>query len=128
LKTRGRTIVICTHNLDEADRLCDRIAIFKTRLIALDTPENLREKLYGRRVAFHLQRVEKNHLELVKSMDFTKDVQQVDNSLLVGLDHPEEENPQIIRKLVEAGAEVQFVGELKHSLEDVYLRMIRVEE
>lgn len=120
--------MICTHNLDEADRLCDRIAIFKTRLIALDTPENLREKLYGRRVAFHLQRVEKNHLELVKSMDFTKDVQQVDNSLLVGLDHPEEENPQIIRKLVEAGAEVQFVGELKHSLEDVYLRMIRVEE
>jgi ABC-2 type transport system ATP-binding protein len=53
LKTQGRTILLCTHNLDEADRLCDRIAIFKTRLIAVDSPENLRKHLYGRRVAFH---------------------------------------------------------------------------
>jgi ABC-2 type transport system ATP-binding protein len=54
-------------------------------------------------------------------------VQQVDNSLLVGLNNPEEENPIILRKLVEAGADIQFVGELRHSLEDIYLRMIRTE-
>ena len=47
LKHEGRTIFLCTHNLDEADRLCDRIGIFKSRLIAIDTPENLRQKLYG---------------------------------------------------------------------------------
>jgi ABC-2 type transport system ATP-binding protein len=61
LKTEGRTIILCTHNLDETDRLCDRIAIFKTRLIAVDTPENLRKHLYGRRVAFHLVRVEEKY-------------------------------------------------------------------
>ncbi|MBA4385022.1 MAG: multidrug ABC transporter ATP-binding protein [Anaerolinea sp.] len=128
LKASGRTIVLCTHNLDEADRLCDRIAIFKTRLIALDTPENLRKRLYGRRVAFHLARVEDKYKKMIADFSFVKNVQQMDNSLLVGLDHPEEENPIILRKLVEAGADIQFVGELRHSLEDIYLRMIHAEE
>lgn len=128
LKASGRTIILCTHNLDEADRLCDRLAIFKTRLIALDTPGNLRKRLYGRRVAFHLARVEAKYITTVTELPFVKDLQQVDNSLLVGLDNPEEENPAILRKLVEAGADIQFVGELRHSLEDIYLRMIRTEE
>jgi ABC-2 type transport system ATP-binding protein len=127
LKTQGRTILLCTHNLDEADRLCDRIAIFKTRLIAVDSPENLRKHLYGRRVAFHLKQVEPKFKTLVEGLPFARDVQQVDNSLLVGLNNPEEENPVILRKLVEAGADIQFVGELRHSLEDIYLRMIRTE-
>lgn len=128
LKASGRTIVLCTHNLDEADRLCDRLAIFKTRLIALDTPENLRKHLYGRRVAFHLSHVEEKYRTVVAELPFVKDVQQMDNSLLVGLEHPEDENPVILRKLVEAGAEIQFVGELRHSLEDIYLRMIHAKE
>ncbi len=128
LKASGCTIILCTHNLDEADRLCDRLAIFKTRLIALDTPENLRKRLYGRRVAFHLSRVEEKYKTVITGLPFVKDLQQVDNSLLIGLDHPEEENPVILRKLVEAGAEIQFVGELRHSLEDIYLRMIHAKE
>ena len=124
LKTEGKTIFLCTHNLDEADRLCDRIAIFKTRLITVDSPEGLRKRLYGRRVAFHLKTADERYLALIRELPFVKDIQRVDNSLVVGLDHPEEENPVILRKLVEAGAEVQFVGELRHSLEDVYLQMI----
>jgi len=128
LKASGRTIILCTHNLDEADRLCDRLAIFKTRLIALDTPENLRKHLYGRRVAFHLAHVEEKYKTIISDLPFVKDLQQVECSLLIGLDHPEEENPIILRRLVEAGAEIQFVGELRHSLEDIYLRMIHAEE
>ncbi len=42
LKKEGRTIFLCTHNLDEADRLCDRVGVFKTRLLVVDTPANLR--------------------------------------------------------------------------------------
>jgi len=125
LKGEGKTIVLCTHNLDEADRLCDRIAIFKTRLITLDTPEGLRKKLYGRRVAFHLKQVEERFASLVRSLAFVKDVQIVENSLVVGLDNPDEQNPQIVRTLVEAGADIRFVGELRHSLEDVYLQLVQ---
>jgi len=48
LRGQGRTIFLCTHNLDEAERLCDRIAVFRQRLIAVDTPEALRRQLFGR--------------------------------------------------------------------------------
>jgi ABC-2 type transport system ATP-binding protein len=45
--------------------------------------------------------------------------------LLVTLDNPDEQNPEIIRTLVNAGADIQFVGELRHSLEDVYLKLVK---
>src|SRR4030065_2259821 len=58
LKNEGRTIFLCTHNLDEADRLCDRIGVFKSHLLVVDTPANLRSQLFERKVVFHL--VERN--------------------------------------------------------------------
>jgi len=127
LKTEGRTIFLCTHNLDEADRLCDRIGIFKARLITVDSPANLRKRLYGRKVVFHLKRLDPAWVDMVRTLPFVKELQAVDARLVVGLDNPEDENPVIVRHLVEAGAEIQFVGELRHSLEDVYLRLVNQE-
>jgi len=124
LKTEGTTIFLCTHNLDEADHLCQRIAIFKTHLITLDTPEALRKALYGRKVVFHLASIEPAWLDLIKGLPFVKEAQIIDTRLVVGLDKPEEQNPVIIQRLVEHGAQIQFVGELRHSLEDVYLQLI----
>ena len=107
-----------------AERLCQRIAIFKTRLITLDTPAALRQQLFGRKVVFHLKETQASYGDLLKQLPFVKEVQLIDNKILVSLDDPEEQNPLILRKLVEAGALVQFVGELRHSLEDVYMQMI----
>jgi ABC-2 type transport system ATP-binding protein len=45
--------------------------------------------------------------------------------LVVGLSEPEKTNPIVIRKLVQLGADVQFVGELRHSLEDIYLQTMK---
>jgi ABC-2 type transport system ATP-binding protein len=124
LKAEGRTIFLCTHNLDEADRLCDRIGIFKSRLVTVDTPANLRQRLYGRRVVLHLARAGEELAAVARGLPFVKEVQVVDSKLVVSLDDPEAQNPLLIRQLVEAGAEIQFVGELRHSLEDVYLKLI----
>src|SRR5512146_1133834 len=124
LKESGTTIFLCTHNLDEADRLCQRIGIFKTRLVAVDTPENLRQTLFGRKVVIHLQALDPRWVEMVRGLAFVKDVRPSENRLVVSLDNPEEQNPAIVRCLVEAGAQVQFVGELRHSLEDIYMQMI----
>ncbi|HNZ00596.1 MAG TPA: ABC transporter ATP-binding protein [Anaerolineaceae bacterium] len=124
LKTAGRTIFLCTHNLDEADRLCDRIAIFKTRLVTVDSPANLRQKLYGRSVVIHLAELQPGWVDLVRSLPFVREARAVENRLVIRLDNPEEQNPVIIQQLVQAGGRIQFVGELRHSLEDVYLKMI----
>ncbi len=127
LKSEGRTIFLCTHNLDEADRLCDRVGIFKTRLLTVDTPANLRQRLYGRRVVFHLRELNPVWVELARGLPFVKDAQAVDSKLVISLDTPEEHNPTLVRTLVGAGADVQFVGELRHSLEDIYLQFIQSE-
>jgi ABC-2 type transport system ATP-binding protein len=124
LKQEGRTIFLCTHNLDEADRLCDRIGVFNTRLLALDTPAALRRQLYGRASVFHLKQLQAAFAEKVEALGFAHSVQAVENKLVVTLDDPEAQNPAIVRALVEAGAEIQFVGELRRTLEDVYLRLV----
>ena len=128
LKREGRTIFICTHNLDEADRLCDRIAVINTRLLALDTPSALRRQLYERTVVFHLREADPRFVQRVQTLSFVRSVREMDNKLVVALDDPETHNPVIIRSLVEAGADIQFVGELRRTLEDVYLRLVGSED
>jgi ABC-2 type transport system ATP-binding protein len=124
LRAQGRTIFMCTHNLNEADHLCNRIGIFQTRLIEVDTPQNLRLKLFGRKVVFHLRGIDPDWLPRVNSLDGVHAVSQVGEKLIVSLEDPEATNPHIIRILVNAGADVKFVGELRHSLEDIYLQTI----
>lgn len=125
IKQQGRTIFLCTHNLDEADRLCDRIGVFKTHLLVVDTPARLRSQLFGRKVVFHLRHADDELAAQVKGLPFVQEVRLIDNKLLVTLDDPENHNPDIIRSLVAAGADLQFVGELRHSLEDVYLQLVK---
>lgn len=128
LGKEGRTIVLCTHNLDEADRLCDRVAVFKTRLLALDTPTNLRRKLFGRAVVFHLAKVKPSFAKALRQKDYVHEAETVDNKLIVKLDDPELRNPELVQELVGLGAQIQFVGEMRQSLEDVYLQLIGNEE
>ncbi len=125
LKAQGRTIFMCTHNLDEADRLCDRIAVFKTRLLVVDTAANLRRKLFGRQIVFHLGKEAKPFLENIRRFSFVQDVKSIGNKLLVKLDDPEQQNPLLVRTLVDAGAHIQFVGEIRYSLEDIYLTLMK---
>ncbi len=125
LRKQGRTIFICTHNLNEADRLCDLIGVVKTRLLVLETPEKLRQSLFGRQVVFHLARIQENIPSIIRKFGFVQGVEVFENKLLVTVDDPESRNPQIVRALVQEGVEIQFVGELRHSLEDVYLRLMQ---
>ena len=125
LRESGRTIMITTHNLDEAERLCDRIAVFQSHLLALDSPANLRRQLHGRTVVFHLRHMQPPFLELVEGKNFVQDARIIENKLVVTLDNPESRNPVIIQELVQAGAEIQFVGELRRSLEEVYLSLVQ---
>ncbi len=125
LRKAGRTIFLCTHNLDEADRLCDRIGVFKTRLLALDTPARLRAQLFGRRVVVHLLQADQAMTESVRHLPFVRAAQVVDNKLVLDIDNPEADNPELVRVLIGQGAQIQFVSELRRPLEDVYLQFIR---
>jgi ABC-2 type transport system ATP-binding protein len=128
LKRQGRTIFMSTHNLAEADRLCDRVAVIKTRVLALDRPAELRRKLFGRTVVFHLAQFKQQFLGAFEGLDFVQKVDRFEQKVVVTLEDPEQHNPLLIKRLVEQGAEIQFVGEMKHTLEDVYLRLLGDEQ
>jgi ABC-2 type transport system ATP-binding protein len=125
LRKQGRTILLCTHNLNEADRLCDRIGVFKSRLLVVDTPDRLRTQVFGRKVVFHLGKMDQALADQINNLDYVTDAQIVDNKLVVTLEEPEQHNPEIIRILVGMGIDIQFVGELRRSLEDVYLQLVQ---
>lgn len=128
LKSEGRTIFLCTHNLDEADRLADRIGVMKQRLIQVDTALNLKRRLYGRRVVIRMRSITPPLLAALKQAGFVRAVEQEDkpgsSRLFLTLDDPDTMIPPAVRLLVLAGGEIQSVTEERHTLEDVYLNLI----
>ena len=109
LRGQGRTIFLCTHNLDEAERLCDRIGVFKQRLIAVDTPDALRRQLFGRQTVVHLApgSAPQPLADAVRAVEGVKHVETVAGqngdgpALVISLDDPAQRNPAIVRHLVE---------------------------
>jgi ABC-2 type transport system ATP-binding protein len=125
LRQEGRTILLCTHNLDEAERLCDRVAIVKGRLVDVGTPAELRSRLYARRVSVGLRRAAPELVDASRALPFVSGARFEDGALVVDLPDPPEQTPSLVRSLVAAGAEIQSVGELRVSLEEVYLDLVR---
>jgi ABC-2 type transport system ATP-binding protein len=124
LKSEGRTIFLCTHNLDEADKLADRVGVFKKHLIQVDTPENLRRKLYGQRVLFRLREINDGEIAAVRSLPFVRDIQMNGKTFSLGLNDPANMTPLVVNALVSAGGAILQVLEERASLESVYLDLI----
>lgn len=125
LRREGRTIFLCTHNLDEAERLCDRVGIFKTQILALDSPAALRQSLFGRKVVIHLRSATEALKSCLQPLEFIKTVSIIENKIVVQINEPEQNNPEMIRVLVNANADIQFIGEIRTSLEEVYLQLVK---
>ena len=128
LKKEKRTIFMNTHNLDEAGRICDRIGILKTKLIAVDSPSNLERSTLKRKTIVHLESITESVMNAVKKLPVVKKIRTSENKLILDMDDPEKDNPQLVRTIVTAGGNVQYVTELRSSLEDVYLKLIREAE
>ena len=128
IRGEGRTVFLCTHNLDEADRLCDRIAFFRRSIIRIDTPAKLRAELYGHATEFRIMPgPSADHLQRVQSVPGVNTAHLENGSIIVASGDPLEVNPRVVRALVGSGAEVAYVTERRASLEDVYLRVVEGE-
>jgi len=124
LKKEKRTILLNTHNLDEAQRICDRIGVLKTSLIAVGSPEKLEESLWGRKTVVQLYQIDDNIVGAVKRLGVKK-VEVIDNKVIIDVNNPEEENPRIVDAITKVGGRVQYVTDLRPTLEDVYLKLVR---
>jgi ABC-2 type transport system ATP-binding protein len=124
LKKEEKTIFLNTHNLDEAQKLCDRIGILRTHLLRIGTPEELKESLWGSKTVIQLEEVNDSIVEAVKKQTPNKVVVE-DHRLVIDVMNAEQENPALVQAIVAAGGRVQFVQGLNPTLEDVYLKIVR---
>ncbi len=124
LRKEGRTIILTTHNLAEADELCDLIGVFRTRMIKIGTPAELREGLFGRGVEVHLASDPQPFMEKVRTLPFVKNVAVDDHMLTIRLDNPDDQSPVILQTLMAAGAVVRSIEPVEHSLEEVYMQLV----
>jgi len=128
LKKEGRTVFLCTHNLSEAESLCDRIGVIKTQLITLDTPEKLQEKVFKREVIVKMDSIDPAIIENLRKLSFIKLIRQDGNKLIIQLEDTESNRPLLVKSIVESGGMIQNVFEEKHSLEEVYLLLMHEED
>jgi ABC-2 type transport system ATP-binding protein len=119
---QGCTILVSTHNLDEAERLADRVAVVQRRLVALDTPACLRRRLTQGRIVVRLAGLASACLSAVRGFDGSA---AADGQLLtLRLPDLERDTPALVRAVVEAGAEILEVRPETAALEDVYLHLL----
>lgn len=124
LRAEGRTIFLTTHNLTEAEDLCDQLAIFRTRLLRLATPTVLRTAEAGHGVLIRFADAPTQWQATLTALPFVHTVEVRDQALLVRLTQPEHDNPRLIQSLVAAGAAIRYVEPFAVSLEHVYLQLV----
>jgi len=112
-------ILVSTHNLDEAERLADRVAVLQQRLLALDPPAVLRQRLTTGRLLVRIAGDPNAFVHIAAGA-------HVDgHHLIVPLEDMNQQAPRIVSALVGAGAQVIEVRPEMPALEDVYLRLVQ---
>ena len=128
LKKEGRTILFNTHNLDEAQRICDRVGILNTTIRAIDTPNNLKEK-YGseKLIVVRIDGVVESIIDLLKNSGFSVLINN-GNDLTIESTGNNDENQAIIDVVNKAGGKIKSINEVTSSLQDVYIRLVEGEK
>jgi len=127
----GRTVLLSTHNLAEAEALCSRIAVFRTRLIALDRADTLRDRQFAPTVRAEIGNLTDPMVAAIRAESYVAEATRRTEEptvLVVRLADVDRDRPALVARLVALGAELLEVREDERSLEDVYLSLVREEE
>lgn len=124
LRDRGVTIVLTTHRLEEAERLCDRVAILNTTLRSIGRPAELRQQLYARSLDLRLGEPLADPQAVFGAVPDVEGWEQAGSGYTLTVTDPDRAAPALARALVGAGADILSLAESHHSLEDVYLELI----
>lgn len=126
------TILLCTHHLEDAERLCSRVMIInKGKSIVVGSPDELRESTAGKpTVQINLRKLNPEIIEATKSVSHVKrvDADESASSLTITLDDVNSGTPEVVKNIVNAGGLILGVHALRPSLEEAYLKLIKEEQ
>lgn len=120
---RGVTVFLTTHYLDEADQLCDRVAIIDYgKIVAEGTPQELKRAVAGDVVTLSVAGDQEHAFDLIKGESFVREAKLEDGALHLYVDRGEVAMPSILRLLEHANLQLMTVELHRPSLDDVFLR------
>jgi ABC-2 type transport system ATP-binding protein len=128
LRARGATVILTTHRLEEAERLCDRVAIVNTRLKSIGRPDQLRRQLIASSIEVRLAAPLADPAGTFGAVAGVDRWSGENGRYLLEVDDPGITTPLLADALVRGGARVLRIAEVEHSLEDVYLELVGGEE
>jgi ABC-2 type transport system ATP-binding protein len=125
LRQRGVTIFLTTHRLEEAERLCDHVAILNTKLLTIGRPDELRDRLFAKSLTVTIGVALPDPDHVFAGLPAV-DGWQSDGpaTYILAVSDSAVAAPAVTRALVAADADMLSIGESHHSLEDVYLELI----
>jgi ABC-2 type transport system ATP-binding protein len=123
LQDQKHSVLLSTHNLDEVERVATRVAVLRTRLIAVDTPAALHARLFGSRLRVELGQ-DATLFRAAATGPGVSAIEATDHRLSIAVDDAGDRAPAIVRRLVAAGADIRSVVAEERSLEDVYLKLL----
>ncbi len=122
LRDFGVTIILTTHYMEEADSLCDRVAIIdRGKIVALDTPEKLKDMLGGDAISLEVGKRCSGFIKELEKQKWVKTVKKHDSTVTLTTETGEKKIPEIFRIAQKAKTEIESVKLHKPSLENVYL-------
>ncbi len=125
LKKEKKTIFLNTHNLDEAQRICDRVAIINTSLRAIGTPQDLERSVSGRKTVIRLeQKISDAVLGALKKLQL-KNLSTSGDTITFDVENPDKENSHVVEAIVLTGGHVRSINTMGSTLEDTYLKLVR---
>jgi len=119
---RGITMFLTTHYMEEADLLCDRIAIIDHgKIVALDTPQNLKDSLGGDIIELEFAQSSVDNTKTLSSLSQVKDVKKIGDVYRIKVSKGEEALPKIMEKVLKMKLRIRKVSLVKPTLDQVYL-------
>jgi len=122
-----RAVLLCTHRLEDAEKICDRVMIISrgsSKIVG--SPDELRVRMAGSpKLEVRLRGSSDGFVSCARSMPSVRGVEHKDGTLIISADDVQAVTPQIVRALVEAGAEIMSITPSIPSLEDAYLKLIK---